>query len=76
MCWRAQHQQNDLIFKLQSKQSNLLQNACINQVLQCWKPFLDRKTDQSHGEDEAEVEVTHDGPSHQPSTVVVTRDAS
>lgn len=43
----------------------------LDEVVQRWEPFL--HPDGHHGQDEdvREVDVTHDGPSHQPAPIIL-----
>ena len=52
-----------------------LKNSRCQQMFQSWEPLLHRETYQAEDHDEAQVEVSHDGPAHQSSSFVLTMDA-
>ncbi len=53
----------------------LHEDAGIDEVLERGEPLPDREADEPEDHDEAEVEVSDDGPAHEPAPLVVAVDA-
>lgn len=53
-----------------------LQNPSLQQMFKSGEPLFNRQAYQSEDQNESQIEVSHDGSSHQPASLILAMDAS